>query len=507
MLKLPTSEIVLRAGFQSNVSLLSTLLLVSANPHQRQDLLDRVLQDRSLQYLNQLYLDKTENATSLFEEIKSYLSATGSGFKLVIDRKPCGDNMDMASKLNSITAEIEKVIPGDSLVSPHFLSLLVALNTHPDVSSLQTLSAVQLVFGHPHVVADCEAAGDAFRGGCRPISTPFSHRQDHFPLAPHRRSPFLVDNGCHFATVEARYEYSLTLARTGYNSSSTVTLRLNKNEEVLKSNSCSNVKSREISPLSVLNADDALDRLTKSFSEMPVPSSSPPVPARLDLNQDASMMMQGDQVTDTRNMPSKPQTLVGPTVTITSELSPTEEPGKWAPLGSSRYFGKYRAKPNLASDAEVQDIVDFLSGCPPKQSTGSLLDPPNKSPQDSITPNSSSSSSSNHSSGWGSLGGGDSNAIRYGSYNPQYQELDSQYGGRKSPMPHGHHWTGQPYQTHSQMGQMYVPDPRMMGDPTNEAEFAHYVAANAIVKRVPLTSECSPTHMHGGHWSPPQGIR
>lgn len=83
-----------------------------------------------------------------------------------------------------------------------------------------------------------------------------------------------------------------------YNSSSTVTLRLNKNEEVLKSNSCSNVKSREISPLSVLNADDALDRLTKSFSEMPVPSSSPPVPARLDLNQDASMMMQGDQVTD-----------------------------------------------------------------------------------------------------------------------------------------------------------------------------------------------------------------
>lgn len=101
MLKLPTSEIVLRAGFQSNVSLLSTLLLVSANPHQRQDLLDRVLQDRSLQYLNQLYLDKTENATSLFEEIKSYLSATGSGFKLVIDRKPCGDNMDMASKLVS----------------------------------------------------------------------------------------------------------------------------------------------------------------------------------------------------------------------------------------------------------------------------------------------------------------------------------------------------------------------------------------------------------------------
>lgn len=55
------------------------------------------------------------------------------------------------------------------------------------------------------------------------------------------------------------------------------------------------------------------------------------------------------------------------------------------------------------------------------------------------------------------------------------------------------------------MGQMYVPDPRMMGDPTNEAEFAHYVAANAIVKRVPLTSECSPTHMHGGHWSPTAG--
>lgn len=51
------------------------------------------------------------------------------------------------------------------------------------------------------------------------------------------------------------------------------------------------------------------------------------------------------------------------------------------------------------------------------------------------------------------------------------------------------------------MGQMFSADPRMMGDPSNEAEFAHYIAANAVVKRVPLT-EYSPTHMHGGHWSP-----
>lgn len=42
-----------------------------------------------------------------------------------------------------------------------------------------------------------------------------------------------------------------------------------------------------------------------------------------------------------RSIPTKPQTLVGPTVTITSELSPTEELGKWTPLGSSRYLGKF----------------------------------------------------------------------------------------------------------------------------------------------------------------------
>lgn len=174
----------------------------------------------------------------------------------------------------------------------------------------------------------------------------------------------------------------------------------------------------------------------------------------------------------------------------------------------SSLLGKYRGRPNLASDAEVQDIVDFLSGCPSKHSSGSLLDPPNKSPQDSITPNSSSSSSSNHSSGWGSLGGGDSNAIRYGSFNPQYQEMDGQYAGHKSPLPHSQHlWSGHPHQahTHPQMGQMFVNDPRMMSDPSNEAEFAHYVAANSIVKRVPLTAECSPTHMQGCHWSPTAG--
>ncbi|KAJ8041661.1 hypothetical protein HOLleu_12547 [Holothuria leucospilota] len=502
MLLLPATEIRLRAGFQSNPSLVSTLLSISSSCQQRGDLMDRLHQNRCLQYLNQLHLEKPDHTTSLLDEIKDCLQTSAGNYKLLVDGTACDVNADLKTKLNCITEVLEKVIPGEALVNPHTLALLVLLYLQPEVSALQSMIAVQLVYGHQLLVS--------VKPQVQHSVVEITSSQNSLLLAKTSSTwaltcghPSLDDKDCQVATVEALYEYSVSFPRKSYLSTSSITLRLHRDEDVLKAKSSGQARRSELSPLAVLSVDEILDKLSKNFMKLPLPSSSPPPPESLTLNQGVALKA-GCPPPDARSIPTKPQTLVGPTVTITSELSPTEELGKWTPLGSSRYLaGKYRGKPNLASDAEVQDIVDFLSGCPPKQSVGSLLDPPSKSPQDSITPNSSSSSSSNQSSGWGSLGGGDSNAIRYGSYNPQYQELDNHYGGRKSPMMlnQGQQWGGHQYHTHPSMGHMFSADPRMMGDPSNEAEFAHYVAANAVVKRVPLT-EYSPTHMHGGHWSP-----
>ena len=157
----------------------------------------------------------------------------------------------------------------------------------------------------------------------------------------------------------------------------------------------------------------------------------------------------------------------------------------------------------LVTDAEVQDIVDFLSGVrkPPTH-----LDPHLKSPQiDGITPTSSSSGSSKDSAGsggWGPTAEQHSPAT-LGNYTPGFPDMEnfdsskSIQQGENNRVPSTWPSRAPNQQSVSSLHRDVSANPNIMSgleNCTNDAEYAQYIAANFLGKR-PMGH---PDDMHQG---------
>ncbi|XP_022092063.1 uncharacterized protein KIAA0355-like isoform X2 [Acanthaster planci] len=234
---------------------------------------------------------------------------------------------------------------------------------------------------------------------------------------------------------------------------------------------------------------------------------------------------------DTVPMTMPRPTMINPTVTITSHPSPTEERVPWnkSIIGNK---GRARtARKGFASDAEVQDVVDLLSGVTraPQPVIGQHLDTfgqSQRSPQNT-TPTSSSSNGSTRSavSGvWPTSGSIDPNPAKYGNFNPSFQEAESQDRVREIPpttmnmVAVSRAWSRpvsiQPAASHQQQsGQsLHQTEPfgkhdaernivSMYDSSSTDAEFAKYIATNFLGKRT--KGYAKDLNMVGDQWGFP----
>ncbi|XP_038070154.1 granule associated Rac and RHOG effector protein 1-like [Patiria miniata] len=224
--------------------------------------------------------------------------------------------------------------------------------------------------------------------------------------------------------------------------------------------------------------------------------------------------------------------MISPTVTITSHPSPTEEQVSWN-KNVVGYKGPVKTpKKGFASDAEVQDIVDLLSGVtrPPQTVIGQHLDTFGQSQRSTqnTTPSSSSSSGSNRSAvggtwpGGGGGGGMDPNPAKFGNFNPTFQEAEAQ--DRVGEIPLTTHnivavsraWSNpvpcqtgpqqhpvQPLHRHESYGNHDAERDivSMYDNSSTDEEFAKYIATNFLGKRT--KGYAKDLNMVGDQWGYP----
>ncbi len=132
-------------------------------------------------------------------------------------------------------------------------------------------------------------------------------------------------------------------------------------------------------------------------------------------------------IKETIPMATQRPTMISPTVTITSHPSPTEEHAPWN-KNVINFKGPVLNRKGFASDAEIQDVVDLLSGItrPSQTVIGQHLDTFSHGSPRNTTPTPSTNSGSTQSTvsgGWGNI---DPNPAKYGNFNPTFQEAEAQ---------------------------------------------------------------------------------
>ncbi|XP_071785449.1 granule associated Rac and RHOG effector protein 1-like [Asterias amurensis] len=205
-----------------------------------------------------------------------------------------------------------------------------------------------------------------------------------------------------------------------------------------------------------------------------------------------------DVTMETIGIASQRPTMISPTVTITSHPSPTEEHAPWN-KNVINFKGPVLNRKGFASDAEIQDVVDMLSGItrPSQTVIGQHLDTFSQGSPRNTTPTPGTNSGNTQSNVGGNWGNIDPNPAKYGNFNPTFQEAEAQDRITEIPTTMiSRSWTSQPQQLNQLARQPPVQGVRpfptrnaerdivsMYDNSSTDAEFAQYIATNFLGKR------------------------